>query len=71
MNDEGSERIAGWPEVAYEAIWAISHLTRHSPIPAPTAYRILGGREGVGHLLPQALEQFCRGRQRQHRHSPF
>ena len=60
--DEG-ERIAGWPEVAYEAIRAINHLTGHGPIPAPTAYRILGDLKGVGHLLPQALEQLARGLQ--------
>ena len=60
--DEG-ERIAGWPEVAYEAIRAINPLTGQGPIPAPTAYRILGDLKGVGHLLPQALEQLCRGLQ--------
>lgn len=60
---EDGERIAGWPEVAYEAIRAINHLTSHGPIPAPTAYRILGELRGVGHLLPQALEQLCRGLQ--------
>ena len=60
--DEG-ERIAGWPEVAHEAIRAINHLTCHSPIPAPTAYQILGDLKGVGHLLPQALEQLCLGLQ--------
>jgi hypothetical protein len=60
---EDGERIAGWPEVAYEAIRAINHLTSHGPIPAPTAYRILGDLKGVGHLLPQALEQLCRGLQ--------
>ena len=62
FTDEG-ERIAGWPEVAYEAIRAINHLTGHGPIPAPTAYRILGELRGVGHRLPQALEQLCRGLQ--------
>ena len=60
---EDGERIAGWPEVAYEAIRAINHLTSHGPIPAPTAYRILGDLKGLGHLLPQALEQLCRGLQ--------
>lgn len=60
---EEGERIAGWPEVAYEAIRAINHLTGHAPIPAPTAYRILGDLKGVGHQLPQALEQLCRGLQ--------
>ena len=62
FTDEG-ERIAGWPEVAYEAIRAINHLTGHGPIPAPTVYRVLGDLKGVGHLLPQALEQLCRGLQ--------
>jgi len=62
FTDEG-ERVAGWPEVAYEAIRAINHLTNHGPIPAPTVYRILGDLKGVGHLLPQALEQLCRGLQ--------
>lgn len=60
---EDGERIAGWPEVAHEAIRAINHLTSHGPIPAPTAYRILGDLKGLGHLLPQALEQLCRGLQ--------
>ena len=62
FTDEG-ERVAGWPEVAYEAIRAINHLADHGPIPAPTAYRILGDLKGIGHLLPQALEQLCRGLQ--------
>ena len=62
FTDEG-ERVAGWPEVAYEAIRAINHLTGHGPIPAPTAYQILGDLRGVGHLLPQALEQLGRGLQ--------
>lgn len=60
---EQGERIAGWPEVASESIRAINHLTVRSPIPAPTAYRVLGDLKGVGHLLPQALEQLCRGLQ--------
>ncbi len=60
---EDGVRIAGWPEVAYEAIRAINHLTGHSPIPGPTAYRILGDLKGVGYLLPQGLEQLCRGLQ--------
>ena len=62
FTDEG-ERVAGWPEVAYEAIRAINHLTKQGAIPAPTVYRILGDLKGVGHLLPQALEQLCRGLQ--------
>ena len=61
--DDHGEYVASWPEVAYEAIRAINHLTSHGPIPAPTAYRILGDLKGLGHLLPQALEQLCRGLQ--------
>lgn len=60
---EEGERVAGWPEVAHEAIRAINHPTGHGSIPAPTVYRILGDLKGVGHLLPQALEQLCRGLQ--------
>ena len=60
---EEGDRVAGWAEVAYESIRAINHLTLHGPIPAPTAYRILGDLKGVGHLLPQALEQVARGLQ--------
>ncbi len=60
---EEGDRVAGWPEVALEAVRVINHLTSHGPIPAPTAYRILGDLKGVGHLLPQALEQLCRGLQ--------
>lgn len=60
---EEGDRVAGWAEVANESIRAINHLTLHGPIPAPTAYRILGDLKGVGHLLPQALEQLARGLQ--------
>lgn len=60
---EEGERVSGWAEVAFESIRAINHLTLHGPIPAPTAYRILGDLKGVGHLLPQALEQLARGLQ--------
>ena len=60
---EEGERVAGWAEVAFESIRAINHLTLHGPIPAPTAYRILGDLKGVGHLLPQAMEQLARGLQ--------
>ncbi|WP_454228154.1 hypothetical protein [Propioniciclava flava] len=61
--DDHGEYVASWPEVARESIRAINHLTSHGPIPAPTAYRILGDLKGVGHLLPQALERLCRGLQ--------
>lgn len=60
---EEGEYVAGWPEVAYEAIRAIDRLTGHGPIPAPTVHRILGELKGVGHPLPQALAQVARGLQ--------
>lgn len=60
--DQGAH-VAGWPEVAYEAIRAINHLTGHGPIPAPTVYRILGELKGGGHLLPQTCAQLARGLQ--------
>lgn len=58
---EEGEPVAGWPEIASEAIRAINHLTSHGPIPAPTVYRVLGNLKGVGHLLPQACAQLARG----------
>lgn len=51
----------GWPEVAYEAVRSINHLTQGGPIPAPTVYEVLGNLKGVGHLLPQALSQLGQG----------
>ena len=60
--DDADGRVIGWPEMAYESIRAINHLTsRGQIIPAPTLYNILGELKGVGHLLPQALEQLGRG----------
>ncbi len=58
---EEGEYVAGWPELAYESLRAINHLTGHGPIPAPTLYRILGELKGIGHLLPQACAQLARG----------
>lgn len=62
--DDQGEYVAGWPEVAREAIRAITHLSDHGPIPAPTVYRVLGELKGVGHLLPQALAQMTQGLQK-------
>ncbi len=63
-DDPDDGRIIGWPEMAYESIRAINHLTGHGDvIPAPTLYGILGELKGVGHLLPQAFEQLARGLQ--------
>lgn len=60
--DDADGRVIGWPEMAYESIRAINHLTSHGAIiPAPTLYSILGELKGVGHLLPQALDQLGRG----------
>lgn len=58
-DDEGD--VAGWPEVAYESIRAINHLTFGGAIPAPLLYEILGNLKGVGHMLPQALTQLGEG----------
>jgi hypothetical protein len=47
-------------DAAYEAIRAINHLT-YTTYPAPVVYRTLGNLKGVGHLLPQALQQLGAG----------
>lgn len=60
FTDKG-EHVAGWPELTYESLRAINHLTNHGPIPAPTVYRVLGDLKGVGYLLPQACAQLARG----------
>ena len=46
---------------AYEAIRAINHRTMWAKLPAPVVYTILGSLKGVGHLLPQALNQLASG----------
>lgn len=51
------EAQAGWPELAYESIRAINHLTFGHAVPAPVLYDVLGNLKGVGHLPPQALTQ--------------
>lgn len=62
-NDRG--QVLGWPEVAYEAIRAINHVTTGAhAIPAPVVYDVLGELKGVGHLLPQALDQLGSGLKR-------
>ena len=53
--------MASWPELTYESLRALNHLTGHGPIPAPTVYRILGELKGIGHLLPQACARLARG----------
>lgn len=58
------EQVTGWPETAYESIRAINHLTGSGVIPAPVLYRVVGELKGVGHLLPQALEQLGAGLER-------
>lgn len=60
FSDQG-EYVASWPELTYESLRALNHLTGHGPIPAPTLYRILGELKGIGHLLPQACAQLARG----------
>ncbi|HEX3828926.1 MAG TPA: hypothetical protein VHV82_16825 [Sporichthyaceae bacterium] len=44
-----------------EAIRAINHLTRGGPLPAPTAYEILGHLKELAQRLPQALDQLANG----------
>lgn len=60
FTDQG-EYVASWPELTYESLRALNHLTGHGPIPAPTLYRILGELKGIGYLLPQACSQLARG----------
>ena len=63
--DEDGGFVVGWPELAYESIRAINHLTSGpEPVPAPTLYRVLGDLKMVGHLLPQGLEQLSNGLER-------
>jgi hypothetical protein len=60
--DEDGAQVMGWPEVAYESIRAINHLTSNGlPIPAPIVYDVLGNLKGIGHMLPQALQQLSIG----------
>lgn len=62
-NDRG--QVLGWPEIAYEAIRSINHVTGGAhAIPAPVVYDVLGELKGVGHLLPQALDQLSSGLKR-------
>lgn len=58
---ETKELEAGWPEMAYESVRAINHLTFGGTVPAPVLYDVLGNLKGVGHLLPQALGQLSAG----------
>lgn len=59
---EDGGRVAGWPELACQCVRGINHLTgRGHPVPAPLLYEILGNLKGVGHLLPQALDQLGAG----------
>ena len=60
FTDQG-EYVSSWPELTYESLRALNHLTGHGLIPAPTLYRILGDLKGIGHLLPQACAQLARG----------
>lgn len=60
-DDPDGEHVAGWPDVAYEALRAINHLTLGGAIPAPVVYEVLGNLKGVGHMLPQALSQLGTG----------
>lgn len=59
--DDAGERVIGWPEMAQEAVRAISHLTRGAAMPAPTLYQVLGDLKEIGYMLPQAVAQLGGG----------
>lgn len=59
--DAAGATVAGWPEVAYEAMRAINHVTGGGEVPAPLVYDVLGNLKGVGHMLPQACRQLGDG----------
>lgn len=46
---------------AYEAIRAINYIIGTGSLLGPLVYQILGSLKGVGHLLPQALNQLAAG----------
>ena len=60
-DDESGEDIAGWPDVAYEAIRASNHITLGATVPAPVAYAVLGNLSGVAGMLPQLCRQLAHG----------
>lgn len=64
FTEADGEDVIGWPELAYESIRAINHLTSGAVVPAPVLYQVLGELKGVGHLLPQALNQLGVGLER-------
>ena len=45
---------------AYEAVRSLNHTTLAAKLPAPVVYDVLGNLKGVGHMLPQALQQLVR-----------
>lgn len=61
---ETGEAVAGWPEVAYESIRALNHLTFGATIPAPVVYDVLGNLKLVGTHLPQLFQQLAAGLER-------
>lgn len=62
FTEADGEDVIGWPELAYESIRAINHLTFGAVVPAPVLYEVLGELKGVGRLLPQAFDQLGAGR---------
>jgi hypothetical protein len=58
--DAGTD-VAGWPDVAYEAIRGCNHITQGATIPAPVAYAVLGNLTGMAGMLPQLCQQLAHG----------
>ena len=61
MSTEESQPSTGHAEQAYEALRALNHDTLNARLPAPVVYDVLGNLKGIGHLLPQALNQLASG----------
>ena len=62
MTDNETPTAVARADDAYEAIRALNHATLGGAnLPAPVVYDVLGNLKGVGHLLPQALNQLARG----------
>lgn len=63
--DATGELVAGWPELAAEAVRAISHITSHGySMPVPVLYEVLGDLQLAGSRLAQACRQLADGLQR-------
>ncbi|GAA1772171.1 hypothetical protein [Agromyces humatus] len=61
MTDDEIPTAVARADDAYEAVRALNHATLATTLPAPVVYDVLGNLKGVGHMLPQALNQMARG----------